>query len=420
MSIFFHMIIAASYVVVALAVAVGLPHGFPAVDLRLSVIVGGIVLVAGVLLHEMFFRREREREMGGEILALRNAHNAVMDEVLLARGEAKRIFDAFQEANTGGAKKARRDIENVISEVRVLQTLVEQFAVDRAALEDRADTRANTGVRTPRDRQASAETAPDGRQLMPPVAQGLADEDVLDIVRRALRRDSIDLFLQPIVSLPSRNRKFYESYSRIRAEDGSMVLPDQYIAIAEREGLITAIDNMLLFRCVQLVRRSQRRKYNVGFFCNISAHTLADEKFFAQFIDFMEHNADLAPHLFFEFGQADLARHDWYAAGDVGRLGELGFRFSMDQVDSLILDPDYLRDRNFRFVKIRAADLLATLESDATGFDIREFKNGLSAAGIDVIVEKIETEQMVAGLLDYGIEFGQGFLFGEPRLSRDA
>jgi cyclic-di-GMP phosphodiesterase TipF (flagellum assembly factor) len=43
----------------------------------------------------------------------------------------------------------------------------------------------------------------------------------------------------------------------------------------------------------------------------------------------------------------------------------------------------------------------------------------MDSAGIDLIVEKIETEQMLVELLEYSIDFGQGYLFGEPRLSKE-
>ncbi len=43
----------------------------------------------------------------------------------------------------------------------------------------------------------------------------------------------------------------------------------------------------------------------------------------------------------------------------------------------------------------------------------------MDGADVDLIVEKIETERMLMELLDYHIDFGQGYLFGEPRLSQD-
>ena len=45
------------------------------------------------------------------------------------------------------------------------------------------------------------------------------------------------------------------------------------------------------------------------------------------------------------------------------------------------------------------------------------FKKQLDAAGIDLIVEKIEKEGTLRELLDYNIDFGQGYLFGKPDLA---
>src|SRR5690606_31553698 len=90
------------------------------------------------------------------------------------------------------------------------------------------------------------------------------------------------------------------------------------------------------------------------------------------------------------------------------------FRYSLDQVSDLDLDPDLLAARRFRFVKVEAGRLLAP----PPGMEPAELKNRLDSRGIDLIVEKIETEPMLVELLDLNIDFGQGYLFGEPRLSR--
>ena len=115
-------------------------------------------------------------------------------------------------------------------------------------------------------------------------------------------------------------------YQRSRTGKG------QYIDIAERAGLVSAIDNMLLFRCVQLIRRSQERNYDTAFYCNISAQTLADTAFFSDFTDFVVENPDLAPKLYFEFAQAVIDGAPAESIANLARLAELGFRFSLDQV----------------------------------------------------------------------------------------
>ena len=56
---------------------------------------------------------------------------------------------------------------------------------------------------------------------------------------------------------------------------------------------MSAIDNLLLFRCVQIVRRLAKNDRKVGIFCNISLASLGDEVFFPQFLEFLSENKDL-------------------------------------------------------------------------------------------------------------------------------
>jgi cyclic-di-GMP phosphodiesterase, flagellum assembly factor TipF len=228
------------------------------------------------------------------------------------------------------------------------------------------------------------------------------------------------LFVQPIVSLPQRKRRHYECFSRVRAEDGSILMPESYIGVAEREGLIAAIDNMLLFRGVQLVRRVQKANSDVGIFVNISEHTFADVRFLREFATFMAANRDLAPHLVFEFSQASVARHRDAGFKELGKLGKLGFRLSMDQVTSIDFDVADLAELHIRFLKIEATKLVEQTRATTQRLDMRAFKQALDSFAIDLIVEKIETEPMLVELLDMPVDFGQGYLFGEPRLSKDA
>ena len=43
----------------------------------------------------------------------------------------------------------------------------------------------------------------------------------------------------------------------------------------------------------------------------------------------------------------------------------------------------------------------------------------LTRSGIDLIAEKVETERTVVDLLEFGVDFAQGYLFGAPRPAKD-
>ena len=251
------------------------------------------------------------------------------------------------------------------------------------------------------------------------MATGLDPSQILDRVRQGLNSGRVDLFLQPIVTLPQRKTRHFECFSRIRLGDDLMLVPEQYIGLAEREGLIGAIDNMLLFRCVQLVRKCQARKRNVGFFCNISPHSLSDKPFLNDFTEFLSLNQNLAPNLVFELTQACVNHVDDEVIRKLERLASLGFRFSLDQVVHLDMDFAALARHRVKFIKVDAGVLLSQIRDPRPGFNLRELKAELNRNGIDLIAEKVESEQALVEILDYPVSFGQGFLFGEPRLSRD-
>jgi cyclic-di-GMP phosphodiesterase TipF (flagellum assembly factor) len=267
--------------------------------------------------------------------------------------------------------------------------------------------------------KAAASAEANGASLpMPPIAEGLDESTILDLVRDGLRENGVELAVQPIVSLPQRKRRYFECSSPIRVGQDRVLVPEQYIDIAERHGLITAIDNLMLFRCIQMLRRLRRSNATTGFFLNISHYTLADRDFFRQFINLMSQHVELAPNLIFEFSQRAIENADPALWTDLGRLAHMGFRFAIDQIYSLDIDVADLSSRHFRFLKLDATNLLEAVSAGQIGDDPGALKRILDSYAIDLIVEGIENENMLRELLDLHIDFGQGYLFGEPRLVR--
>jgi len=404
-----HVVIAVSYTLVAGALAATLPHHFPQVDMNLALQIGMAFLFACFFAHFVLSRLAHDRAVAADIAALQAGYAETRSELVRAREEARRVYDSIQAALVARQGNSA-DLEAVMSEVRVLQNLVDQLFAGRPGASRRPAAETTPPARTPTSR-------PTGLPL-PRTLPALNEAEILDIVRDGLRNNRVELFVQPIVSLPQRKHRHYECYTRIRGANDTQITPEQYIAIAEREGLIGAIDNMLLFRSLQLVRRIQKRD-TVGLFLNISEHTLADADFFREFVAFLSANRDFAPRLVFEFAQAHVERHGEAVRLELERLARLGFRFSMDQVTHLNFDLDELGARHFRFIKLEAGKLLDQVRSETHRLDMRAFKRSLDRNGIDLIVEKIETEPMVLELLDLPIDYGQGYLFGEPRLAKD-
>ena len=308
--------------------------------------------------------------------------------------------------------EARTDAQGkkIVSELQVLESLMREFAgrISKTARAAQVEIGPQQVMQTGR-RQGSA-----GAYLA-----SMGEGDLLETIRASLEENRVDLYLQPIVSLPQRKLRFYEALSRLRAEDGSVIMPAQYIKIAAPAGLMSVVDNLLLFRCVQIVRRLTLKSREIGVFCNISGDTLADAEFFPQFLDYMQANRDLAGQIIFEFSQDAILKAGSVGEQNLARLAELGFALSMDHVETLALDFVRLKAMGFRHLKVRADMLTRGMNDAGAAVAAEDFKKLLSRHGLNLIAERVEDEKTVVQLLDYTVDYAQGFLFGEPRAVRE-
>src|SRR5581483_11798646 len=230
----------------------------------------------------------------------------------------------------------------------------------------------------------------------------LGQAELLEIIRASLEQNRVDLYLQPIVSLPQRKLRFYEALSRLRSEDGKVIMPAQYIKVAAPAGLMSVVDNLLLFRCVQIVRRLTQKNRDIGVFCNISGDTLTDAEFFPQFLEYMHHNRDLAGQIVFEFAQDALLRAGAQGESNLAYLSSMGFALSMDHVDSLAIDFVKWKKIGFRHLKVRARTLTDGMTGANAAVTAEDFKKLLERHGLNLIAERVEDEKTVLQLLDYG------------------
>ena len=246
-------------------------------------------------------------------------------------------------------------------------------------------------------------------------AAHIDDREMLEIVSQAIEAGRVDLYLQPTVTLPERRPRYFEALTRIRTKADTLILPGSYLPVAETSGMMPLIDNVLLVKSVQTLRRLGADSRIKGVFCNISVTTLLDPEFFPELVEFMEENSGLSESLIFEVSQSAILGLSADELGALDTLGALGYGFSLDHVADLDVDFASLRDRSFRFVKIDAKTFLHGTQAKGSPFTAAEMKRALDDFDMKLIVEKVEGEGQVAQLLDYGVDLAQGYLFGRPK-----
>ncbi|EAP88710.1 MAG: diguanylate phosphodiesterase [Oceanicaulis sp.] len=388
-----------TYAMVAIVAALAFDR-FGLMSAELAWMMGALVFLIGGQVHASVARAEERKVFEDEIHQLKAANLTMLDELSSAQDRIEALAESASVGNPA------------------------QPAEPASALELNQPLNAGADAHGADERLVAEILARlDGGRGAPLEAQA---PDAADLVRRALDDNRVDLYLQPVVGLPQRRTYFYEGYTRIRDENGQVIAPGKFLAAAEDAGLITDVDNLLLLRCVQIVRRLTKSDRRVGVFCNVSIRSLADEDFFPAFLDFLRRNSDLAGALIFEMPRAQFENRSATAARNMARLADFGFRFSIDQVNDLNIDLAELQRAGVRFIKVAGDRLIAAahgaepIAGREPGALRPEDVAGLFARyGVDLVAEKIESESTVVEVLDLDVAYAQGHLFGAPRPVRD-
>jgi cyclic-di-GMP phosphodiesterase, flagellum assembly factor TipF len=392
-----------------------------------SAIVALTALTFLILYNAVSMRLRDRTDVGGQIADLSRGTADLARQVAEFGRRLAAIEGRVVSANSAGADR----IQAVVGEISELGVLVKQLAVSVAAHDDMlasgvpatapapAATPANTPPNEPPPSAANeksvvmAAAAP--VKIVEERSASRSQAQILAAVKSAVEENRIDIYLQPMVTLPQRKVRFYEAVTRLRDDKDQILTADDFIAIAEAAGLIGRIDHMVMLRCVQVLRRLMVRNKDVGIFCNVAAATLGNPTTFAQCLDFLEANRALASSFVLEFKQTTFRNLGPTETEHLAALAQRGYRFSIDHVSDLRIEPRELADRGVRFIKVPAALLLDQKLSSASDIHPSDLSDLLGRFGIDLIAERIEGERAVVDLLDFDVRFGQGFLFAPPR-----
>jgi cyclic-di-GMP phosphodiesterase TipF (flagellum assembly factor) len=400
-----------------------------------SAIVALTALTFLILYNAVSMRLRDRSDVGGQIADLSRGTADLARQVAEFGRRLAAVEGRIASSNSTNSDR----IQSVIGEINELGGLVRQLATTVSAHEDLLADGTPAPAPAPAAKPQPAApldlmTMPEERPVAPPPlpaaprsapavqtanavqTTGARNQtQMLATLRNAIDENRIDIFLQPMVTLPQRKVRFYEAVTRVRDEREQLIAAEEFISIAEASGLIGRIDNMVMLRCVQVLRRLMVRNKDVGVFCNVAAATLGNPTTFAQCLDFLDANRALAPSFVLEFKQATFRNLGPTETENLAALAQRGYRFSIDHVTDLRIEPRDLADRGVRYIKVPAALLLDQKQSSASDIHPSDLSDLLGRFGIDLIAERIEGERAVVDLLDYDVRFGQGFLFAPPR-----
>jgi diguanylate cyclase (GGDEF)-like protein/PAS domain S-box-containing protein len=235
-------------------------------------------------------------------------------------------------------------------------------------------------------------------------------------LRRAVERQEFELHYQPIMDIASGKVRAFEALIRWRHPVRGLILPGEFIALAEETGLILPIGRWVINEaCRQAAqwRAECGENGNVSVAVNLSARQLGQPDLSEQIQTALRETGLPADRLIVEITESVVMEDPQQTAAILRGLKELGVRVNIDDFGTGYSSLAYLQNFPVDTMKIDRGFIarMETCENDAI---VRTIVTLAHTLNMTVTAEGIETESQLTRLKEMNCESGQGYLLGKP------
>jgi diguanylate cyclase (GGDEF)-like protein/PAS domain S-box-containing protein len=229
-------------------------------------------------------------------------------------------------------------------------------------------------------------------------------------IKSALMENRFRLVQQPIASLLGEDKGMFDVLVRMLDEQGSEVLPTEFIAAAERNDLMKNIDRWVIGASMAFCAN----RNSECIFLRVSKDTVLD-KSLLPWLESQLRAVKISPkRLCFQVSE-ELASQHSRATQDLARsLGKLGFRFALEHFGTGKDPLKLLAEIDVHFIKVDGSLMQGLSTNQVQQHRIKGLVDAAKRKHVETIAERVEDANTMAVLWQLGIEFIQGYFVNAP------
>lgn len=235
-------------------------------------------------------------------------------------------------------------------------------------------------------------------------------------IKHAIDNGRFALACQPIVSTQDRTLESFEVLIRMLDEDESLIMPEGFLATAERFGLANDIDRWVIVHSIDNLIEQRRTAPNTRYSINLSAQTLSDPSICDFIVEKLETSGLHPTALTFEITETAAIANMYVATKLLSRLQRIGCKIALDDFGSGMPSFAYLKDLPVDIVKIDGHFVKQLAESPVDQAIVKGMNDIVHALGKKTVAEFVENEESFRLLAAYGVDYAQGYYLGRPEL----
>ena len=233
-------------------------------------------------------------------------------------------------------------------------------------------------------------------------------------LRRAMDEDQIELHYQPKVSLDTGEVIGFEALARWRHPDRGLMMPDEFIPLAEQTGLIGRLTHIALRQALEQAGAWRGTSAEVGVAVNLSVRRLLEPDLPTVVGELLAGAGVPAHRLTLEITESNLMTDPDAAQRALLELRDIGVRLSVDDFGTGYSALAYLQRLPLDEVKIDKSFVIPMMTDPSARAIVRAIVELAHTLDLTVVAEGVEHEAGREALRSMGCDVMQGYLIARP------
>lgn len=236
---------------------------------------------------------------------------------------------------------------------------------------------------------------------------------VMKLLQSALRENRFEAWYQPIYNCRTGRFTMAEALLRMRDNRGELVSPAVFIPIAEANGFIDEITDVVMDQACRLLADPAAAALE-GVSVNLSAQQLLSEELIGKMDALLAQYRFDPGRLHLEVTERVLSENPQKMQAVMAELTKRGFYFCMDDFGTGQSNLSLVLENSFSCIKLDHSLIQGYPESERAAFIVNSMLDMFHGIHCRLIVEGVERESQASALIEHGVDCIQGFYYARP------
>lgn len=247
------------------------------------------------------------------------------------------------------------------------------------------------------------------------IAKKAEKESIERALKRAIEREEIQVYYQPIYCNKSGYYTCAEALVRIRDEENRFIPPEVFIPIAEQNGWILRLGSIVFEKVCKFIKEHRLQERGIHYIeVNLSVIQCMQDNLAEKFLEIMR-AYDISPGFInLEITETAASNSENVLIHNMKQLMQQGTTFSLDDYGSGYANLNYITFLPFHLVKLDKEIVWAYFRNPRAKVVLESAITMIKHLGMKIVAEGVESMEQYATMQKLGVDYIQGFYFSKP------